>query len=140
MNFAERRGRKKGILLQKKSQIFDSVRKHINLIPKVESHYLRKDTSKLYLSEELNRSRLYTLYKEWAIQEGLSNIASPRQYRYVIENEFKNISFYVPKKDQCNLCEKFKNLNTSRDEGEFKVHLDEKNAARSEKSIFLLYG
>lgn len=103
------------------------------MVPKVESHYLRKDSNKMYVSSELNKTRLYSLYTEWANLNNITEIATFRQYRYVLEKEFTNLSFFIPKKDQCSDCEKFKNLNVPRNEGDYKTHLEDVQEARSEK-------
>lgn len=40
------------------------VKEHINSFPKVESHYCRRDSSKLYLSSDLNKAVMYRLYTD----------------------------------------------------------------------------
>jgi hypothetical protein len=45
------------------SENIDHIKNHINLFPRVESHYCRKDSRKLYLSSDLSISKLYDLYK-----------------------------------------------------------------------------
>ena len=46
--------------------ITESVIEHINLFPRVPSHYTRKDSSREYLEENLSLSVMYNLYIEWA--------------------------------------------------------------------------
>lgn len=41
----------------------DRVRKHIPSFPKMESHYCRKDSKKLYLSSDLNIATMYRVYR-----------------------------------------------------------------------------
>jgi len=41
----------------------DFVKEHINRFPRIESHYCRKDTSKLYLASDLTKSKMYCLCK-----------------------------------------------------------------------------
>lgn len=61
------------------------VKEHINSFPKVESHYCRKDTTKLYLSSDLKKALMYRLYKNNFCTE--SNIISPVSF-YVYSNIF----------------------------------------------------
>ncbi|CAG9796237.1 unnamed protein product [Diatraea saccharalis] len=79
---------------------------HINLFPVKESHYVRKDTKKLYLDDTLNISKMYRLYIEWFEKENYSNdikIATKRQYETIFNTKF-NYSFHKPKKDICGQC------------------------------------
>lgn len=44
------------------------VRKHIDLFPRMESHYCRKDSKRLYLAADLNITMMYRLYKKWCTE------------------------------------------------------------------------
>ena len=55
----------------------EEVRNHIKSFSQIESHYLRTQTNREFLEGNL--------------------------YRRIFNNEF-NISFFKPKKDQCDLC------------------------------------
>ncbi|XP_064292768.1 uncharacterized protein LOC135309947 [Plodia interpunctella] len=66
-----------------------SVCDHIECLQPVESHYTRKDNSKLYLD-----SRFIAM----------PNFAK-RQYKTIVNDSFK-LSFFKPKKDQCDVCHK----------------------------------
>lgn len=93
-------------------KIKESVRNHIEIIPRMPSHYCRSTSSKEYLTEEIQSvSKMYDLYKEWML-ESFSNqpIATVRQYRDIFNSEY-NISFFVAKKDQCDDCFTYKNAN-----------------------------
>jgi len=46
----------------------NSVRRHIDSIPKVESHYCRQDSNKEYLDGTLNLKILYEKYVEYCSQ------------------------------------------------------------------------
>lgn len=46
-------------------ELKNSVRQHIGLFPKVESHYVRKDTQREYLDEKLNISVMHKAYLQW---------------------------------------------------------------------------
>uniref|UniRef100_A0A2S2NJY1 DUF7869 domain-containing protein n=2 Tax=Schizaphis graminum TaxID=13262 RepID=A0A2S2NJY1_SCHGA len=65
-------------------------------------------------------------------QEKIANLTL---YSRIFNTEF-NISFFVPKKDQCSLCESYKNADdiekVLKDE-KYQLHLSEKNLSRIEK-------
>jgi len=85
------------------------IREHINSFPVVDSHYTRNKTDKKYLEANLTISKMHRLYLEWINEkpvETLTKNATLRQYTDVF-NEF-NISFFKPKKDLCDVCEKYK--------------------------------
>ncbi|XP_026727284.1 uncharacterized protein LOC113493484 [Trichoplusia ni] len=82
-----------------------SIEKHISLFPKVESHYTRKSSTRQYLSQDLNISKMYRLYTEWFPQQNYVEVtmATKRQYETIFNTKF-NYSFFKPKKDQCSTC------------------------------------
>lgn len=85
------------------TQITDNVIQHINMFPRVESHYIRKDSSREYLAI----TGMYRLYKLWATESGLKQ-ATFHHYADTFNTKF-NIGFFKPKKDQCDLCEAYEN-------------------------------
>ena len=93
------------------------VHEHLNIIPKMESHYCRKDSRKQYIDPQLSVPRLYELYLTWLkdkssaapADELLKNPVGERRYRDIFVNDF-NISPFHPKKDQCVLCETWNSL------------------------------
>ncbi|KAB0803299.1 hypothetical protein PPYR_00269 [Photinus pyralis] len=110
------------------------VREHIKLFPVVPSHYTRKNTQKLYLEDGLNIQRMYRLYLEFAKTMDVTNVASSRQYRDIFNGEF-NLSFFKPKKDQCDLCIRYTDTDKGNPELQEKYdsHITNKNSARSLK-------
>jgi len=91
------------------------VKNHINLFPRVESHYYLRDSFKKYYSSDINNSTMYRLYCEQIKTENYM-ISSEHQeipvniniYRKIF-NEFKpKLGFYMAKKDQCTKCNIFK--------------------------------
>jgi len=93
----------------------NKVKNHINLFPRVESHYCRRDSSKQYLSSDLNISSMYRLYCEQIKTE--SYMLSPEGqeipvniniYRKIFNEYEPKLGFNMPKKDQCNKCNIFK--------------------------------
>lgn len=64
------------------------------------SHYSIRDTSKLYLSEELNISKLHRMYNDSNKEHQIGYTT----FREIFENNF-NISFGFPRKDTCSTCD-----------------------------------
>ena len=92
------------------------VRCHIKSIPKMESHYCRKDSQKQYIDTNLTLPKLYEAYLKWLIEKSLEsqpdvdyNPVSESKYRDIFTNDF-NISCFHPKKDQCMICTTWNNL------------------------------
>ncbi|MEW8545291.1 MAG: hypothetical protein AB2693_17350 [Candidatus Thiodiazotropha sp.] len=83
----------------------NGVREHIESFPKVESHYIRKTSTRQFLGPELNISRMYDLYQE-KCKLNSEEPATGFIYRKVFNEEY-NFSFHLPKKDQCNICNKY---------------------------------
>lgn len=109
-----------------------SVVDHLESIPKIESHYCRKDTSSLYIDGSKSVADIHRDYQKEQNLKG-QEAASYDQYRKVFLNY--NIKFIQPKKDQCEDCVAF-DLNDTKDEEaqkEHDHHLREKQLARDEK-------
>lgn len=70
---------------------------------------MRERTNKQYLESDLNISKMHCLFLDWVkekiVHEKTKNLTL-RQYKDIL-NEF-NISFFKPKSDLCDKCEKFK--------------------------------
>lgn len=80
------------------SAVIKSVCDHVASLQPIESHCTRKNSSKLYLSNDLNMNKMFSLYKGWdqlAIYE--SKATTLRQYRDVV-NEHINVEFLTPKR------------------------------------------
>lgn len=91
------------------SETENSVIEHINLYPRVESHYLRARTKREYLEEGLTIQKMFDSYKPWVeVKKPDLKRANLRQYTDIFNSKF-NISFFKPKKDRCNICETWKN-------------------------------
>ena len=84
----------------------DTVRRHIESFPTIESHYARAKTSRLYLEKNLNSAIMYDLYKHQCEDEG-KGFVKLHKYRQVFNEEY-NMSFIKPKTDRCDACEKDK--------------------------------
>lgn len=113
----------------------EQVRAHIRSFPKIESHYLRAQTSKEYLDGSLTIAEMYRLYTENQVRNKLPAVKL-NVYREIFNTEF-NLSFFVPKKDQCALCQSY--TNSSEEEREkvqarYDDHNRNKLLSREEKS------
>lgn len=85
----------------------DRVKEHINSFPKMESHYCRKSSSRMYLDSHLNMTIMYEMYLEKCKAENVSKPVKKQIYINIFKGEF-NLAFHKPKKDTCKICEKFK--------------------------------
>jgi hypothetical protein len=115
-----------------------TARDHINQYPKMPSHYCRSRTSREYLECGLNVSKMYRHYGEWFSSSGLpeKSKASKRAYEEIFNTEF-NLGFFIPKKDQCSLCNLVK-FGTRQEREKFKTkyasHILNKKLAQNKKS------
>lgn len=110
----------------------NSVCDHIKSLQPVESHYTRQRSSKLYLDGDLNFHKLFKMYNEWLQAHTYENKAeTERQYRDIANENFK-LSFYVPKKDQCDQCHIFRNIGspTEQQTADHESHVANKKLAR----------
>lgn len=114
--------------------IKNGVRDHINSIPRVESHYLRKQSTREYIEGGKTISDLYRDYKEGCIQND-KPFANLVMYSRIFNYEF-NLSFFIPKKDQCDFCTSF-NLSSEEEKHKLKdtydMHIKEKELSRISK-------
>lgn len=79
----------------------------MNSISRIESHYLRANTTREYIDGGLTIAHLHRDYKRLRESEN-KEAANYDSYFRIFNTEF-NISFFVPKKDQCDICEQYKN-------------------------------
>jgi len=116
--------------------IKDSVCNHIKLYPTIESHYLRKQTTRTFISGELNISKMHRMFEQYCIENGMLKWANLTAYRRIFNYDF-NIGFHIPKKDQCSVCETYTNtIQKTQEVEEIKLKHDlEKNASRKEKEM-----
>ncbi|KAL4704539.1 hypothetical protein ACJJTC_002153 [Scirpophaga incertulas] len=113
----------------------DDVIQHAKLfmssLPLLPSHYCRRESSRLYLSEDVkNFTNLYEIY----VTRCKEDETKPMSHK-VFSAFFKkgyNIGFHVPKKDKCNLCTSFKtyDLQTKEDTEKMNIHLKEKEESQ----------
>lgn len=112
-----------------------NITRHINSFAKVESHYLRAQSSRHYIDGSLTLSEMYRLYVIDCQEKSLTH-AKKHFYCSVFNTEF-NIGFHQPKKDQCAKCETFKNSPEDVKEElleSYETHIFNKDLSRAEKS------
>ena len=87
------------------------IQDYINMFPKVESHYIKKESKKIFVAGKSNFNRLaitrmYELYREMCLTNG----TLPLSYE-LHKREFKTIyvAIHKPKKDHCKTCTVFNN-------------------------------
>ncbi|CAH1980252.1 unnamed protein product [Acanthoscelides obtectus] len=107
-----------------------AVYQFLQSLPKMESHYCRSSSKKLYL-EPLWRSNaaLYNFFKREYCGE--RNLEPPSIATFMKIFEELNLSLYIPKKDLCDVCEAYKTKNLSEDK--YNLHQTLKLEARQEK-------
>lgn len=79
------------------------IEKHILSYPAYTSHYTRETSTKLYLSSDLNITKMYEMYKTKCSQDGMSPVHY-NSYRLIFK-QF-NMSFRKPKADTCCECDR----------------------------------
>lgn len=85
------------------------VQAHIKSFPRVPSHYCRRRSKNLYLSPELNISLAYRLYVDMCREKNmLHQVVKEPIYRKQFRTHEPPLRFYIPKKDQCTLCNVWK--------------------------------
>lgn len=129
----EKRG-KHGKQRKLEESIKNSVRQHIESIKRIESHYLRAQTTREFVDGSLNLATLYRMYQKKCEFENVP-VAKKCIYEQIFNTEY-NIGFFVPKKDQCAICESFKNTSNIQEEAltKYKEHQSEKELSRIIKS------
>jgi len=89
------------------STVIDLIKEHIAMFPTVESHYRRANSQKEYLEADLSVAKMHRFYLDWVKDKTLNvkaQNATLRQYTDIF-NTF-NLSFFKPKKDLYDKCEK----------------------------------
>lgn len=114
--------------------IKEGVIAHINSIPRIDSHYLRAQTTREYIEGGKSLAELHRDYKNDCIDNNRP-FANITMYSQIFNNNF-NISFFTPKKDQCDLCCSYNNARENEKEviqKEYDNHIKEKVLSRWEK-------
>lgn len=89
----------------------EGVREHLDSFAKVPAHYVRKDSTKIYIEDNSNFSRLtiglmHKLYLQKCEKDNSAKPVGYDSYRNIFSS--LNYAIHKPKKDQCKICVKFK--------------------------------
>ncbi|KAK3922225.1 Lysosomal acid lipase/cholesteryl ester hydrolase [Frankliniella fusca] len=107
--------------------ILASVRRHINLFPRVPSHYTREKSKREYLEPHIKSvERMHRIYVIWAKRQNIEKIATLSTYRKVFNQEF-NLGFFMPKKTNVKRAERRKMVK------DYATHLKNKKLVRQLK-------
>lgn len=137
LQITDLRGKHASRPLKTSDETEQGVIQHIKSFPCIESHYLRKQTSRQYLASDLSLAKMHRLYLCWA-SENLHGVktASLYQYSNIFNSKF-NLSFFKPKKDLCQICSIYENAdnNHKKDLQEnYENHLKNKSLVRKIKN------
>ena len=108
---------------------YEEVKGHIDMFPRMESHFCQANSKCQYLSPDLNQQIMYRMYKN-----DHPNGVSLSFYKKVFHS--LNLKFHHPKKDACGLCEEYSSANEAKKEELHQVyhrHITEKEAVREIK-------
>lgn len=112
--------------------IKESIRNHINSIPRIESHYLRQQTTREFIEGGKTISDLHRDYVEECKRNNKPH-GNYVMYAKIFNTEF-NLGFFVPKKDRCELCVAYENAENKQNlQQKYDQHLREKELSRQEK-------
>jgi hypothetical protein len=110
----------------------DNFKQFIESLPAVPSHYCRSSSAKKYLPSDIKSySNLHRMYVS---EQRKINKPPLKKLKFLkLLREKYNIGIHVPRKDKCLQCEKFRSNRepTEDDKEEHKVHITEKDAAKT---------
>lgn len=88
----------------KKSSLFsdkkNAIMKLINKLKCIEAHYCRSESSRMYLSSDLNIRKLYKLYSDQTTE---AEKVKESYFRHIFNSKY-NLSFSSPRTDVCSTC------------------------------------
>lgn len=114
--------------------IRNGVKAFIEAIPKIESHYIRANSKRHFIDGSKTITELHRDYVEQSKTQNVPFTTYVTFYR-IFSTEY-NISFFVPKKDLCDVCEAYKNSTDEEKESakeKYDSHIKEKQLSRVEK-------
>ena len=117
-------------LEKSQSDVRTSACDYLQQLPKMESHYCRSTSSKLYLEPVfITKSELYNAYTDYCKERGIRAASN-----CLFDNVFQelNLSLYKPRKDKCDKCCEFEVGNITQDD--YNEHIKLKDEARRSKS------
>lgn len=107
------------------------LRQFLDSLPKMESHYCRKKSNKLYLEEDFkSKTDIFQLYKNKCLDEDVLPLSIST---FLKEFDEMNLALFKPRKDQCDLCCGYKMHQI--EESVYQDHILAKDHARKEKDL-----
>jgi len=107
---------------------YDHFIKWFDKLPKMESHYCRKRTNRLYLEGPFeSKQQLYSLYVQEAKHVKYTPVSRACFNKFIKSKKF---SIFKPRKDQCDLCCSYKTNQVT--ENEYQEHILNKDLAREQ--------
>lgn len=98
-------------------------------LDKMESHYCRKDSSKVYIATTFKtKADIYKDYKSKCLDNQVRPV-SISTFKHVFAEQ--NLALYMPRKDECDTCVGFKAKQVAADE--YNTHIFKKERAQLEK-------
>lgn len=131
--YPEKRGGRSVQRAEKDMEDTEKIRSHINRFDRVESHYIRANSSREYLHSDLNLKKMYRMFEEE--NNGQPHIPSFSKYRNVFVS--MNLTFHHPKKDLCSLCVSYREGNEESKQrllAKYNAHIAEKEKVREIKT------
>ncbi|CAH1984507.1 unnamed protein product [Acanthoscelides obtectus] len=116
--------------LPRKSQNDSFITTFLEKLPKLPSHYCRKDTTKLYLEHEF--SSYSDLYKAFVDYSKTQNTAPASRNTLIKWVHKKNIGIFKPRKDRCDTCVQYESQNLILEDWE--QHRTDKERPQKEKN------
>lgn len=114
----------------KRSENTVHLKEYFEQLDKMESHYCRKDTNKIYIGATFKtKADIYKDYCNYCSEKNFQTVSS---FSFSKSFEEENLALFMPRKDQCDLCVGFKAKQVSADE--YNQHISKKNRAQYEKS------
>ncbi|BES94061.1 Hypothetical protein NTJ_06870 [Nesidiocoris tenuis] len=99
-------------------------------LPKLPSHYIRKDSKKMYLQTDFRS--MAQVYEAYANQCLLDEVGCVGATHFAHTLDRKNIAVFTPRKDRCDTCSAFEMKNLSADV--YEHHIRRKEDAQREKN------
>ncbi|KAL0860408.1 hypothetical protein ABMA27_009802 [Loxostege sticticalis] len=106
----------------------------IEAIPKIESHYCRANTSKLYIDGGKTIADIHKDYEDHCKMND-KPFGNYAMFYKIFTKDF-NISFFMPKKDLCKIYHVYETANETEKQAlkeDFEKHQEEKRLSRTEK-------
>lgn len=100
----DKRGLNIKVNVEVKNKRDSLVMAHIKSFKPIDSHYCRARSKRKYLGTTLNRSKMWTLYKDWMTTNHPSEKMVSKKYYADIFNTKFNLGFHHSKNDLCDLC------------------------------------